>query len=488
MAIKKAKSNTKKPAFILIITFLIAIILLLSIFFKPIKLKSRELYSIDESLYNKIAAQLAVNIFDYNSFSYYEYIKVAKPQKEPPAYLKKPLFKHPPLYCLLLSIPKKLGLNAIAHVNYFSFYISLLLLIAVFFIAKKLYGNRIAFLAFLFLSIEPIYRICSLRLWLECTMVLFIYLALLFFVLGWKKNEYYSLSGLALGLGMLTKYPAALIVPVILIFSAIYKPELFKNIRFYMIFIIASLIFMPWVIWNIAVYGSFLQNLTMHGNSILITKIFSLFKNPGFIILLLFSLFAFCFAASKEYFVKIGQLIKKKNRSVFLIATLLLISLFSIKYMRQAFVESFLLDKVPLVTTLCPSIFAKEPWFFYLGRILQMSPLFILSYLSLYFMGSKLKEDKLLLITVFVTLLFYIGWGNYQSRYILAAIPALMILASRSFFWVWDKLGQVKKGPLSIEFLRSLLICLVGYFALKTLIIGKNLGMAFLGDYYFTYF
>ena len=152
------------------------------------------------------------------------------------------------------------------------------------------------------------------------------------------------------------------------------------------------------------------------------------------------------------------------------------------------FIDSLMLDRIPIVTNFSLHRLTKPSWFFYLGRILQMSPLFILSYFGLYFLSSELKEDKLLLIAVFVTLLFYIYWGNYQSRHILSAIPALIILASRSFFWVWDKLGQVKKGPLSIEFLRSLLICLVSYFVLKTLVIDKNLGMAFLGEYHFTYF
>ena len=116
-----------------------------------------------------------------------------------------------------------------------------------------------------------------------------------------------------------------------------------------------------------------------------------------------------------------------------------------------------------------------------------MSPLFILSYFGIFFFNSKSKGDKLLLISVFVILLFYIKWGNYQSRYILPALPALAILAVRSFFCLWDTLPRVK-NLFWQRLCRGSLISLLTYFVLKTIIVDIKLSAALLGQGYFTYF
>jgi len=468
-----------------ILTFLLlAIPLFLLAYIKLNQIRMKDYLSPDEALYCSLSLKMASNPFDYNPSFYYKAVKQIKPDRRLPAYFNKPLFKHPPLYCLLLAIPQRFGFQGVKNINYFSFYIALLLPVVVFFMAKRLYEKRIALLSFFFLLITPVYWLCSSRIWMDCSLALFVSLSLLFFILGWKRDKYYVLSGVFLGFAMLTKYPGALVVPILLIFSAMYKPELLRDKRFYLIFLIGFFIFIPWIIWNIKVYGSFWANLSLHGRWSSISKPF---LKPTYIFFSAGLLIIIWFAAFKGYIAQITQRIQSKNLLNIGIISLFLIFIFSLPNVRQGIVHSFLLNKLPPVSNYFPNIFARESWSFYLGQLLKMSPLFIFSYLALFFLTSRSVEDKLLLISVFVILGFYIRWGNYQSRYILSALPSLAILGARNFFYLWDALAHIKT-LLWRRLSRGLLITLLIHFVLKTIIVDIRLSSALLGEGYFTYF
>lgn len=464
--------------------FLAAVVFISVLCFKLNQIGVKNYLSPDEVLYCSLAIKMATNLFDYNPSFYYETAKQHNPERKLPAYFNKPLFKHPPMYCLLLVIPQRFGLQGLKNINYFSFFLALLLPFSVFFLAKKLYDVRTALFSFLFLLLTPVYWLCCSRLWMESVLSLFMCLSLLFFVRGWERNRYYILSGAFLGFAMLTKYPGALIVPILLIFAALYKTELFKEKKFYLIFLTAFIVFLPWIIWNIKVYGSFGVNLNLYGGWSAISKPFLKASNIAFLLL---SGLLIAIAAFKGYIAKIVQKIEGKNVFNVIAISLFLVFIFSLPNVRQGIMQSFLLNKLPPVSNHFPSIFAKEPWFFYLGQLLKMSPLFILSYFGLFFFNSKSKGDKLLLISAFIIFAFYIKWGNYQSRYILSALPALAILGARSFFWLWDALPRLK-NLLWQRLCRGSLISLLTYFVLKTIIVDIKLSSALLGEGYFTYF
>ena len=478
------QSNQQKSIFNILLPILIVLVMLLAVFVKPTDINSRKIYSVDEVLYNMMANQIVVNLADYNTLNYYKLSKQHRPNQRLPDYFKKPLFKHPPMYCLLLTVPKRFNFKTIQDINYFSFYVSILLSLIVFLVAKRLYDNRTAFLAFLFMTLNPIYWICSLRIWMECLLAIFMYLCILFFIWGWKKENYYILCGILLGCAMLTKYPGVLCAPIILIFAVFFKPELFKKIKFYMIFLIAFLLFLPWIIWNINVYGNFLTGIGLHADLPFMKRCFFLIKRP---VILLLPILILWLIAYKGYFLKLGKIIPNKKTMGLLIIGVFLVFLFSLKGIRQDLGEALLLNKLPPTSNLFPSIFAKEPWFFYIGQLLKMSPFFILAYLSFFFINSESDGDKLLLIAAFIILLFYIKWGNYQSRYILSAIPALMILASRTFFWLWDISAQIKNVFFE-KSVKGTLIALMVYFFLKTIIVDMGVASVLLGKGYFTYF
>ncbi|MFC1667485.1 glycosyltransferase family 39 protein [Candidatus Omnitrophota bacterium] len=480
----------------ILLVALMFIVLLFSIFIKPKSLETRMILSFDEILYNKMANQIRIDLTDYNGLSFYKYIKRRNPNLTLPGYFTKPLFKHPPMYSLILTLPKRLGFEKPKEANYFSFYVALLLPFLAFFIAWQLFDKRTAFFAFLFLSIEPVYWLCSLRVWMGCTLTLFMYLSILFFILGWKNDKYYILSGVFLGFSLLTKYTGVLVAPIILIFAATYKPELFRNIKFYLIFIIAFLIFMPWIIWNIKVYGNFLSTIMFHKDTstdilnkdaLFMDKLTLLIEKPHYMIFLLLSGLAMYWVAFKGYIARIEQGIRRNEILSVAAVVLFLIFIFSLKDVKQGFIETILLNKLPPISQDYPNPFINEPWSFYIGHFLKMSPIFILSYLGLFFLNSRNEGDKLLLVAVLLIFLFCIIWKGNQSRYALSAIFALTILASRSFFWFWDALGRIREIFFR-RLLKSMSICVIFYFFLKTAIVGIKLTTTFGGEGYFTYF
>ena len=76
-------------------------------------------------------------------------------------------------------------------------------------------------------------------------------------------------------------------------------------------------------------------------------------------------------------------------------------------------------------------MFAGELSTFYFGRLVEFSPFFLLGYASFIFWQDKLNsEGRFIQFQALGILFFYILWGNFQSRYILAVIPLLLILAS----------------------------------------------------------
>lgn len=474
----------KSSPFTVFLPSLLLVVMLAVIVFKPQGFSSRETYSVDEILYDFMANQMTVNIADYSAHKYYD-LNLSQ-GRELPSYFKKPLFKHPPMYTLLLTLPKRFGLRTVNEANYFSFYLSCLLIPLVFFMARQLYDNRVAFLSFLFLAIEPVYWMCSLRLWMECHLIIFMYLALFMFVLGWKNGNYYILSGVFIGCAMLTKYPGGLVVPVILVYAAVCKPELFRDPKFYAMFVTAFLVFSPWILWNIRVYGDILTNLQFHADIPVRKRMLHSLMGWRSLILLVSGAILW-FASYKGYIHKAAVKLGSVKVMVIAAASLFLIFLLSLKGVRGALIESLLLTRFPPVSADFPSIFGKEPWFFYIGQLLKMSPVFILAYAAVFFMGSGSDQDRLLLITAFFVLAFYIKWGNYQSRYIAAAIPALMILAARMFIWLWDESQKLANAAWK-KSAGWAVLCVLSYFALKTILVDMHLVEAFLGKDFFIYF
>ncbi len=292
--------------------------------------------------------------------------------------------------------------------------------------------------------------------------------------MGCKKgNIYFLASGAAIGLAAYTKYPGVLALVIIACFAIIYRRDLFKNIYFYLLFIISALFMFPWIITNIKFYGSGFLRQMLLGHSYMSAPLDRLTNDLSTLVKILMSLGSVIFvivAWSIIRFYNKREVISRSARyAPILLVSIPFLYLAFFTSVPRAFFNALNLGHIPF-TTWQMGVLAKEPWHFYLNRLLELSPFYIFAFFSFFLLAKKREEDGFLLLTVFIILLSYIVWGNYQSRYILAAVPALLILASRTFFMLYEVIGNMRSTKL-IYLLRGMAWGIFLFFLIKTIVV-----------------
>lgn len=97
--------------------------------------------------------------------------------------------------------------------------LGILTIIIIYLIAKKSFNREIALLSALFLAVSPLHSGYSQLIRADILMTFLVTLSFLFSIYVFEKRElkYYLLSGICIGLGIATKYPAAVaIIPFVL--------------------------------------------------------------------------------------------------------------------------------------------------------------------------------------------------------------------------------------------------------------------------------
>jgi len=439
------------------VTFALVVIFALSIFLRYYGFNQPHKLTFDEGLYaNLLAEQLKEDPTNYSTQFAYQFQLTQG--KQLPEYLDRPLFKHPPLYCYLIALSYSIfGVSDLAAVSV-SIVLGCLMILAVFYLGRILYDNRVGLLAALFLCIEPVHWVCSERIWMETTLSFFMLLGILFFVLGWKQKYYLVLSGLAIGLAMLTKYPAAILLAIIFSFAICVDRALLKQKSFWFLCFLSFLVFSPWIIWNWRVYGNlvdaFSSGYSLNDYTENVLRVLVPYRTALFIV---------CLGGGVLY-AKISLIAEKKSTMVLTCILACTLCLAVMPFLQMMLKEAFIWKNTVLVEWYNP--FGRGPWHFYLTRLSELSPLFIFGFLSVFFIFGKNKGDKLLLFSVAWILGAFILLGNYQSRYILPAVPFLVILSARWQVWVYDKLSD--PGAFRVA-LKILLVGVGLYFTAKTL-------------------
>jgi len=157
-------------------------------------------------------------------------------------------------------------------------------------------------------------------------------------------------------------------------------------------------------------------------------------------------------------------LVKKKiipqfNKPVkFICLTLCALTVIFVPFLRGMIAEAFVWKESILVGW--SNLFSTEPWHFYLTRLSELSPVYLFSFLSIILLFGKDRGDRLMLVSSFWILGAFIVLGNYQSRYILPAVPFLIILSARFQILLYDKLSLKRlgtEGSSDHEFLKTTL-------------------------------
>ena len=479
MCNKNTKTINSKTCFSLLrkLTPSILIIIILFVFFTRLNSFRREhTLTFDETLYPYLAKQLEDGLSAYNVKVPYQNMQEAG--QNPQAYLNAPLFKHPPLFPYFIRLSHDIFGFKKESAAFVSIFAGCALVFIAYTIGTMLYNYKIGLLAAFLISIDPVHWICSEKIWMETTLALFFNLGLLLFWVGFKKNSLYFLtSGVAIGMAMLTKYPGALALVIIVIFAAVYKRQLFKKTSFYFLFVITATILLPWIMMNFKLYGIDVFNRILYAHNYqgayrylvglsAVAKVSIVF---GAIILV-------AAAAFYRYFC-----VYKTRYKTIAMVTLLFVILSFFAYLSfftslpRSFINTLNMYYIP-TTSWRVGFFANEPWNFYLNRLLELSPFYIFALLSLCLLVTKKEEDGFLILTSIVIISFYMIWGNYQSRYILSAVPALLILSSRFFSICWKKAGHLRNKTMQ-RILKTILVLAMFYFLFKTILIDTKLAL-----------
>jgi len=176
-------------------------------------------------------------------------------------------FWSPPLFHIIGAIVYSVfGGFANTLVKFISPIFAIMTLILTFLIVKRIYNTKISSYALIFLASIPLFLDYSVFSYAESMLTFFVVLSVYFAI----KNKI-LLTSVAAGLGILTKYNALFIIPVLI--YIIYKnnktkPYLIKNIL--TVILLPLLIASPWLIRNWILLGNpiwpFL-NFIFHGTS-----------------------------------------------------------------------------------------------------------------------------------------------------------------------------------------------------------------------------
>ncbi|MFP4472719.1 MAG: ArnT family glycosyltransferase [Candidatus Omnitrophota bacterium] len=413
--------------------------------------------TVDEAVYIWIGMQLIENPYDYSATGYALFNEKTR-ERDLPSYFYRPLFKHPPLF----SYSQALSLNFIPHESlrfiFPSLLAGILMIPLAFGIGLLLNGRLTGLLAALITAMDPVRIMCSQKIWMDTMLGFFMVLGIYLFLLAMhkKKDGYFTCSGLVLGLAGLVKYPGLLAWFAVLVYVALYRREVLRKSRFLFAAVLPVLMQLPWIGWNIRVYGwGFLTDpFAQHGG----------FRMPIVVILIGMAVLMFLFV----FFTRFGKKPasyrpdrQSRNESVFLwilrLGVLLALGVFLIK---DYGLQRFAFFNMPHVTW-AQGYFSGAPRIFYIGRMIQFNYVYLLGFIALIVPFPKGKGSGLLKTYMVIVLLFFILWGNYQSRYILALIPVLAVFSSSIIVRSLKIFAEFEPPSLRLTLQSVLLIMLV---------------------------
>jgi 4-amino-4-deoxy-L-arabinose transferase-like glycosyltransferase len=452
----------KKDILIILVVFIV-----LAFFFRIGSFKREHPLSFDESVYPKLAVQISENPANYNTKGIYQ--DATEKGRKLPAYFNDPLFKHPPLFSYLISFSFKIFGRTYYSAFKVSLFFGVLLIGMAYLLGSTLFDEKTGVYAALLMFMEPISWITSQKIWMETTLAFFTILSICLFALVIKKYNPYLMiaSGISAGLAALTKYPGILPVVGILIYAACFERWLFKKKSFYLALITPVLVMLPWAWWNYSVYG--LEQLTTMKQTGNVARFFGnlgRFQEPlwglVFIAILLI-------VGRKKIFSAVHDLAKTRKKLLFSVFIFGLLGVLTIIF--RGYIVNALNPKYIPPTGWIVGMFNKEPYGFYPWKLMELSPLYIFTYISLaVFLFDEQKQKKYLFLYVFsaVLLVFWIGWAGYQCRYITALTVPLIVLSARAQWYIFQRLRAMPSKNMSLAAQGVFLMC-IAYLMIKTL-------------------
>ena len=281
---------------------------------------------------------------------------------------------------------------------------------------------------------------------------------------------------------MLTKYPGALALVVIGSYVILFERDLLKRAWFWALFPCALLVFAPWIIWHWRVYSNIVPDVVgAHRVDVHLLNVVRVLLQLRGILLLAAAGLAIWFMArmrkprgSQPEAATADRATQKRLLAAGLVVCALGVAVNPV--LRSIIVEAFTWKRSVLVAWVNP--FRNAAWFFYPARLVELSPLYLFAFLACTLPVRRHRGDRLLLWTSVVLLAVFLLLGNYQMRYILPAIPFLVLLAARWLTWVYDRYlsePSDERGATSAARWRRVgricLMVVVAYMFMRTLLV-----------------
>lgn len=413
----------------------VVLILMFSAFFIRLEnFKNSRARTIDEIVYYRIGKQLTHNVFNYNTIEYAK--ELSSEGRDLPGYFFEPLFKYPPLFSYLILVSMKLFGQMMLAAFYVPLVMGVVLIPLTYWLGVLCFGRKAGILAALLAYLDPVTIICSQKIWMETMLAALTLLSILYFMRGIKlgNSKLFLWCGFWCGMATLVKYPGILVIAGCSLYGFLYDKKLFRDPHFMIGMILPFLMLIPWIIWNLSVVpiDSYvgLHSSKLHQKETVVKFLYLLVVGALF----------------RIYFIKIrnsNQTLSDNNNFLKKVKVVLGITLLILT--SKNLWHALLLDYIPTSSWQSGMFYYEWPTF-YFGRLIEFSPIFIFAIIEL-FIHSKSPLMRVLKLQSLIILGFYIFWGNYQSRYILAVIPLMIVLAVGGVWRCYERLNEIKNGP-----------------------------------------
>ena len=162
-------------------------------------------------------------------------------------------YSKPPMVAYLNFISTHLLGNTEIGVRINAILLSFFLSLATYFFVKHLFDKRVAFVASTLPNLFVGYSINSILFTTDSPLLFFWGLSIISLYNAIEKNSLslWIFTGILGGLAFLSKYPAVFLLPLGIIYIAFIKPKLLKEKKMYISILVAFLISLPVLYWNI---------------------------------------------------------------------------------------------------------------------------------------------------------------------------------------------------------------------------------------------
>jgi 4-amino-4-deoxy-L-arabinose transferase-like glycosyltransferase len=283
-------------------------------------------------------------------------------------------------------------------------------------------------------------------------------------------------SGIAGGCAVLCKYSGALPIVIIFGYALIHERWLFKKKTFLLSLAIPMVMFIPWLEWNLRIYG-----ISYFANNAEIVSIMRKLQNIWFVFPIIVGLIVGWVVIDRKYSEMSETVLFKKVKTV--VGILLFGSIIII--LKTHIMNSLNIDYVP-ENGWRMGMFKHAEWYFYLGRLIELSPIYVFSFAGIFIQAVDEKHRKEYLYLLFVSVFifaFYILWGNYQCRYITSVVTPLIVMSAAVQIYLFEKINKIESRVFR-DVVYACAIMLVGYLIIQTVRIDITLAMPNATCYY----